>query len=282
MNYTELLRNLTETNTNNEENINPTLPTDINLLLTGGGLASYYEGGVLKYLTKFSQNTNKLNIKNIYCVSGGALFGVLYIADIDIEDVIITYNEVKNDPIKSKKHVTEVLKEMLIKFLPEDIHIKCNDRLTIFVYDVISYITQNRIAINRFESRADLIDIITASCSIPYVTKTSGCYKCRDNKYYIDGIDIDMSLIKESNNLPNLIIDLDHVPYSTKHKINFIDNSIHDIVIKGMNDIHNFIYNEIHNDGKNIIKLLEPTVVYKGCSLYYKIYLWSWDYLKGK
>jgi hypothetical protein len=258
------------------------LPENINILLTGGGLASFYQIGILKYLdTLIYEEIIKTKINKIYSVSGGALIGALYVSGVDMNIFSKEYNNIKS--MKSNRKLTDIAKDMLYTHLPEDSHIKCSNRLNIFVYEIESYKSHIRKVINKFESKDDLINIILASCTVSYITHEKFTYEHK-NKNYVDGIDIDMQLVHDANILYesnenqyvlNLLIDLEYLEYKQKQKYTFTDECIDLLLIKSIYDIEGFMFNK---DIKTI-KLLDKNQIYIGQTLYYKIFLWTMEYL---
>lgn len=263
------------------------LPDNINLLLSGGGLSAYYEYGFLKYLDELNKKINKLNINKIYCVSGGAYFAVLYLNKIDINRAIEVYKcefeKTTNDPIYKKRYLCDIVKGLLEEYLPDDAHLICNDILNIYVYEVGSYGRYTRRLFNNFESKQHLVDIIIASCSIPYVT-TRGSVKIND-KYYMDGIDIDTTLAEHfDKTIPSIMVDLEHLDYKSKHKISFTDNDIEKIIMQGITDMNEFIENSIidnnkKNKKKKVIRQINTGEHYKGQTFFYRVTVWVFRYL---
>lgn len=274
----------------NKGNISANIPKNINILLSGGGLGSFYHSGIIKLVDGYCRD-NGININNIYCVSGGAMMGVLYLNGVDVNMFSKIYNEIKNDPEKKSQYLVDTLKSYLEIYLDDDCHIKCTDKLHIFVYEWKSRRNFERKIISKFDSKDDLINAVIASCTISYITSKNS-HHLYNGKCYVDGIDIDMSLVyndvekdlekqieKDTNvdaNWGDLIIDVTYVDYKMKYKLNFIDENIDELILKGINDVESFLF-ENNTDNKSI-RLLHPNNPYVGQTLSYKIYEWIFDY----
>ena len=72
-----------------------------------------------------------------------------------------------------------VLREWLEFALPDDAHERCTSRLTIIMRALRNL---QLVSMSNFESRDQLIDMLVASCSIPFVTTPTKV----DGRYYID------------------------------------------------------------------------------------------------
>jgi predicted acylesterase/phospholipase RssA len=255
------------------------LPATINVLLTGGGLSSYYEYGALRYLDETRKRTNKLNIKKMYCVSGGAYFGAMFLNGIDINKTVEIYAEMREKTAGEHKgsYLCEIVKTLLEEHLPDDAHERCSNILNIFVYEVESYRKYNRRVFNKFETKKDLIEIIIASCAIPYVTTRATIEY--NGKWYMDGIDIDTSIVDEKDydpTIPSFLIDLEHLEYKSKHKISFTDANIQNIIMKGIEDMDNYVKNNVEN---KVIRILKPGELYHGESFANRVSVWVFRYL---
>lgn len=273
------------------------LPKNINILLSGGGLGSFYQVGIMKLLDGYCLQNN-VNINKIYCVSGGAMVAAFYMNGINVNMFSDIYNEIKNDPEKNSQYLVDVLKQYLTIHLDDDCHLKCSGRLNIFVYEILSRRRIQRKVINKFTSKDDLINVIVGSCTISYVTSRNS-YHTHNGCYYIDGIDIDMGLIthdleqeaeveieaeieieKPKDTVSDLIIDITYIDYKIKYKLSFIDDCIDNLILKGINDMSKYLYeNNIDNKG---IRMLHPQESYRGQTLFSKVCEWICEYLWNK
>jgi len=269
--------------------IKTNFPKYTNILLSGGGLSSFYHISILNYLDELiKENKIKTKINKIYGVSGGALMGALYLSGVDINVFSKEYNEIR--ATKQGTVLTDIAREMMMKHIPDDSHIKCSGRLTIFVYEIESYKSHVRRIINTYDSKDELINIVLASCTISYLTHNKYTFDYK-GKSYFDGIDIDMKLVNDSSELyenldgnitdksmiGNLMIDLEFLEYKQKLKYTFSDECIDSLLIKSIFDFSAFI------EGKQIktIKFLNPNEVYSGHTLYYKVVIWTMGYIFG-
>jgi len=276
----DLNKTITDIINVNKDSIISHIPKNINLLLSGGGLGSFYHVGIVKLLDEYCHN-NSININKIYCVSGGAMIAVLYMNGLDVNLFSDIYNEIKNDPQKCSLYLVDILRHYLETYLDDDCHIKCTNKLYIFVYEWKSRRNFERKVISKFTSKDDLINIVIASCTISYITAKSS-HHSYDGKCYVDGIDIDMSLIEKDTDTEwgDIIIDTTYVDYKMTYKLNFIDDCIDNLILKGINDVELFLFK--NNTDNKAIRLLHPKTPYIGQSISLKIYDWLIEYFWGK
>lgn len=206
-------------------------PKKINLIITGGGLAVYYSVGVLECLRRLDIKINKIS-----CVSGGAIMGASYLCNLDAPTISNGYRNAKKMHDEKKLNTLEVLRNEMMSQFPDNVHELCNDRLIITTNDFIGY-RLNKIVHSKYNSKNDLIDIITASCTIPYFTHKS-LYMYHQNKRMVDGI-YPHYLCSEID-IRCLHINHAFVDYKFSNRFNFSDENIDLIIAKGMEDFKNF------------------------------------------
>src|SRR5438128_2712193 len=99
------------------------IPNQINLVMSGGGIAVYYSIGVIECLRKLNIKINKIS-----CVSAATIIGVSYFCDFNIQQIIGSYYETMKT-YKNKPDLLESLKNELTNKLPSNVHELCNDKL---------------------------------------------------------------------------------------------------------------------------------------------------------
>lgn len=157
---------------------------DIDLIISGGAFNGAYGFGIIMYLKQLEKE-KKIKINKISGSSVGALLGFILICDITdklkmeklylkLQKNLKEEGNLKNMKIMIKKIVNLIIKNK------EDIS-KLNNRL----YINKTNIKDNKdIVISSYNSNKEIIDNLTASCFIPYLTDGKKRFK---NKY-IDGL----------------------------------------------------------------------------------------------
>ena len=145
------------------------------LSFPGGGIYFYWQLGVIHYLRH-----KKYDLDNVQFVgaSAGALTSTLVACNVDIikaTDLAIQL-AAKHDIWKRGLGLVgiwgEIVEEWLDRLLPRNAHEICNKKIHLFVTK-IGYPYPERISINYFNSREELIKVNMASVHIPYVMNKS-------------------------------------------------------------------------------------------------------------
>ena len=162
------------------QNLNQKLiPENINVIVDGGAFNGAYAIGTLLYLKQLE----KQKLTTINKVSGtsiGAILSFLFITDSLFEN-INWFETILNDfrSTSNLKKTHEIIKNLVNKNI-DDVKV-LNDKLLITYYDTNQ---MQQIVTNKYNSKEELIDILTRSSFIPYLTDGNPFYK----DIYSDGI----------------------------------------------------------------------------------------------
>ena len=162
------------------QNLNQKLiPENINVIVDGGAFNGAYAIGTLLYLKQLE----KQKLTTINKVSGtsiGAILSFLFITDSLFEN-INWFETILNDfrSTSNLKKTHEIIKNLVDKNI-DDVKI-LNDKLFITYYDTNQ---MQQIVTNKYNSKEELIDILTRSSFIPYLIDGNPFYK----DIYSDGL----------------------------------------------------------------------------------------------
>ena len=162
------------------QNLNQKLiPENINVIVDGGAFNGAYAIGTLLYLKQLE----KQKLTTINKVSGtsiGAILSFLFITDSLFEN-INWFETILNDfrSTSNLKKTHEIIKNLVNENI-DDVKV-LNDKLFITYYDTNQ---MQQIVTNKYNSKEELIDILTRSSFIPYLIDGNPFYK----DIYSDGI----------------------------------------------------------------------------------------------
>lgn len=138
-----------------------------NLSLAGCGFMGIYHVGVIK---AFKERRPEY-LEKIAGTSCGALVGAAAICDSPIDEIANMFCQLGNEgrsylfgPFSPSFNLPRLLRNLLEKTLPEDAHIRCNNRLSVSITRSID--TQS-VIVNKYESREDLIQVLICSTFVP-------------------------------------------------------------------------------------------------------------------
>ncbi len=196
---------------NQNFNLDLEVPTNFNVYISGGGMASNYCVGFLGYMSNLIQS-NKIRIDKIAGTSSGAYVATLSMGfinqmKIDVDTFREEYLKYYQMQQTKSTDLIDSIYDNLYNGLDNKIIPKFNDRLFINATEV-NYLIPREKVFSKFESREDLINILKCSSCVPYITK-NGLFHTYNGKKYIDGIIVPDELNKLFNNdLPILFINL--------------------------------------------------------------------------
>ena len=224
----------------------------INLCLTAGGIAGVYQAGVTGYLLAL-YNDKKIFFNRIYGSSAGAFAGAFFLFMImryennlptyDIDDFMNMFHVKLPEEAKKENHYLALAwKNILIDIFPEDIHLYCNGKLTIAINVIDNFRIVHK-EISYFKSKEHLIDVITTSMSIPFLTIPSlfARYNCPfTNKSYLafDGVFTPKINPENESIYPVLVVDLHQHPYPLTKRLHLLEKSYDFLAIEGIQDTH--------------------------------------------
>lgn len=226
------------------------------LILAGGGFKGYYHLGLFKIL-KHHEKQNKIKIRHIVGTSTGAISAVIYACDLDFNRWINTFYKIKENIHKSDLHQTVI--NILKDELPENAYQICTNKikistskLTIFGFVEIMF--------DKFESNEHLLQVLSGSIKIPYLTSKSLFGEKINNNYYYDGFFTRLCPIIFNNNIPQLFIKTYASNYSNSLSLKPVDSHIELLSLRGLYESKKFFK---HDKQTKIIKWIEPNNEYK-------------------
>ena len=163
------------------QNIDHTnIPDEIDVIFDSGALNGFMAQGVAMYL-KTLEEMNHTKVRRISGCSAGAMVGLIYFIDI-FHDLTPMFERII-DHFHTHRNFAEFipqLKEFIYEYLTDDLSL-LNGRLYITYYDIE---TKGQVVVSEYADREELLEIITRSSHIPYISTPVLKYKER----YVDGI----------------------------------------------------------------------------------------------
>jgi hypothetical protein len=214
----------------------------INITFTVGGIAGYYGLGLCALLNEMEKH-GLVKVDKTYGASAGAYNCVFLACKLDINKLLNAYDTYRITQKQEHDIMGECNKKSLYKYLPSDVHLKCNEKVNITRTNVTNPIYPHRTVINTYKSRDELIQGLLSSSYIPYVMGKDMYYVDQKGNKYIDGFfpivnNDDKNLMLYVNFLkveyPRLPLLLDGNPHEP-----YIDP----LVLKGIYDAYNFLDN---------------------------------------
>lgn len=218
------------------------LPSNIDLVISGGGLGCYYNLIVIIILYKLVK-LKKLNIRYIYSVSAGSILSVILLCMIYNENFILDADKLREqyDLLKvytndNKNNTLLDNMELLLRsILPSNAHEICSSRLYITV-NKVSVFGIYRENISTFHTFDDLMNIIRCSSSVPFCS-INGLFTKYKDAYYFDGI---LPLYKKNE---YSILYIEYLIMFYKHLFKPNDDNIDKLIENGYNEFMEFLYN---------------------------------------
>lgn len=109
---------------------------EFDVILGGGGFKGYYHLGLFKIL-KHYEKYDKIKIRHMIGTSTGAISAIFYLCNIDFNDWINCFYEIKEHMHKTDLNRTVV--RLLTDLLPENGYELCNNKLKIMTSKINSF-----------------------------------------------------------------------------------------------------------------------------------------------
>lgn len=215
-------------------------PSNIDMVVSVGGFYGFYMIGMDKILKKLEKE-KKINIKRYSGSSVGAICSVLMACNISAHDTINIYNN-----LMYSKNYFEKLKSELLRLLPKDAFLLCNDRVFIHITQIGFPFILNHIVISKFNDNQDLVDAMMASSNMPLFISPKLTYKFR-GKHCIDGCFSTLLPIFKDNLYDQLLIKLYKIKYYQPYVYRPIDSSIEGLIVKGAVETDKFFSGKHHD-----------------------------------
>jgi hypothetical protein len=238
--------------------------TEINVCISGGGMASMYSSGLLTFLY-YLEKHDKITVKHVYGTSAGAISGFFYLllvynqtigyTELNVSRFISDINNNVKDKYAKHPYVIDNWMEYIQENIPVDFYKYCSNKLFI-TFHVIEYgclFIQKTVSV--YTSNEHLINIIRCSGTIPYITIPNIATRLYNTtQYAYDGIYPQVV----DNSRWTLYVNMLYHNYSLTKRISICDKSYEPLFIEGVYDIYHF-YSGMKADKEN-----------KGVIYYYK------------
>jgi hypothetical protein len=217
---------------------------EFDLILGGGGFKGYFHTGLCKILKHYEIN-KQIKIRYIIGSSTGALSAVMYICSIHHHKWINGFYKIKNS-IKNSDLQTVVI-DLIKNDLPDDAYLLCNGKLKISL-SKLTFFGFKHVLIDKFDSNEHLLNVLSASIKIPYLTSNE-IFGCRiNNNIYYDSFFTRITPIIYNNDLPQLVIKTVSINYLNSLSLKPNDSFIELLVLRGLYESKHFLTVNKNND----------------------------------
>jgi len=269
-----------------DENIHvPESTKNINVCISGGGMAGIYFAGCASFLTYMTVNKN-LKIHKIYGTSAGSIAGLLLILclhsiknekyhntkyEMNCSKIIYLVNNRLREKYINNQYITDIWIEFLEEIIPPDLYIICCNKLFITINIFDGFIIRKKV-ISKYKNNKHLLNTIKCSATIPYLTTNNiskyNNYFTETEYYAFDGI----FPIIDDLTFPTLYINLLAINYSLFNRISVVDKCYESLVYDGLHDIYNMYHKYLiyHKNIHNIIYYYDPNkyIIFKKILFY--------------
>jgi hypothetical protein len=229
---------------------------NFDLIIGGGGFRGYYHIGSLYLLKQLEQN-NQINVRQIVGTSSGAIAAVNYACDVDFNEWLESYENIKN-LMKNGYDLHLATIKLLKEKLPQNAHELCNACNVKIVTSKLkwNYLGFTEVIFNNFESFNHLIDCISAAINIPFYTSDNFSGVIINSNRHYDGFFCRLTPIITNNDYPQLVIKTANVLYPTFATLKPKDSHINLLAIRGFLETNKFLKNQ--SDKNKVIQWIDP------------------------
>lgn len=149
--------------------VGPLLRDEAHLSFSGGGFLGIYHVGVAMAFRDFAPHIAK---RKVLGTSSGALAAMCLVSDFPMDKAINNIVKMAKHcrslslgPLHPKFNIFDIMRDDLESYMPEDAHIRSSGKLFVTVTNALTLKSE---IIANFDSREELIDVLMASCFIPY------------------------------------------------------------------------------------------------------------------
>lgn len=219
------------------QSIHPTVPSEIDLVISGGGFLGYYLVGMDRVLKKLSRE-KIIRIVRYSGTSVGALASVAMICGIG-KEMIALYDQLQGHPDYFPK-----IREYFLSILPEDAHERCSGRLFIcittfhLVWNVIPCFRP--MVVSSFQSKEDLVEACMASSNFPFFVSPNLFYRYRGMRC-LDGCFTRNLNVFHDGARPQLLVRLIRIPYSWRSAFSPFQDLITPLIVRGALETERFL-----------------------------------------
>jgi len=233
------------------------LDRELQFVFSGGGFTGYYGVGMGHIINNYM---NPENIKGFIGSSCGALCAVYIACKVPL---FIWYetSQILRRELRRGKSLTEAIYIASNYALPQTAHEMCNKCNVEIVATKVTWTGLEKKVFSNFSSREEVIMCLCASTSLPYFINWKFPYSVKiGDSYYIDGGIMDNLPIKKKCPYDQVVVKSYNLKYPWLYRFTPNDKSIHKLMIKGAEDLFQFINNpHSPENNKKVIKLHEIT-----------------------
>jgi predicted acylesterase/phospholipase RssA len=245
------------------------IPTQIDLVMSGGGFLGYYLLGMDRVFKKLKK-THSLRIVRYAGTSVGSFAAVAMVCNLR-DEMLTLY-----DTLQGNIHYFKELRTSFLSILPPNAYELCSSRVFISI-SVIDFIhgfpILRNIIVSTFSDNNDLVDACMASSNVPFLVSSSMFYMFR-GQLCLDGCFTNYIPLFRDSERRQLIVRLDRIPYSWRAIFTPFSNLALPLVIKGALETEMFFTHSDRQMEKNRILLwYTPTSKSKYDFLYKKLFL---------
>ena len=230
------------------ENFNIKHP-NFDLIVGGGGFRCYYHLGFFKLLKKMNYNP-----RYFIGTSSGAISIVYYICRLTDEQIFNTYDIIQAY-MQSGFCLHDAAVQALHIILPSNAHEICSGKIKIFVSE-LQWFSFTKKYIDHFETLDDLINAISASINIPWLTSNNIFGTIINGSRCYDGCFTSIVPIfcPQTHDLNQLVLLTHRVNYPKRLTLWPGDSHIYLLALKGLIEAKDFFTNKSEHD---IIKWID-------------------------
>ena len=226
-------------------NMESNIPSEMDVIISGGGFLGYYLVGVDRVLRKLCRE-KKTCILHYTGTSVGSLASVAMVCGLG-DRMIELYDQLQGTPDFFPK-----IRSYFLAILPPDAYEKCSHRVHIVIsrlewkYHCLPCLTPY--IVSTFHDNVDLVDACMASCSVPYFVSSTLFYGYR-GYWCMDGFFTKKMHILTDSTRPQLLVRLHRIPFSWRTVFKPYQNMVLPLIVQGAVDTELFFREPLGREG---------------------------------
>lgn len=255
----------------------PPSKENINICISGGGMANMYFAGCASFLTYMVVNKN-VKIHDIYGTSAGAISGLLLLLtlysvknerycgteyEMNCSKFIYLVNNQLREKYTNDPYVIDVWVEVLKDMLPPDFYTVCCRRLYITIHVIDGFSIRKKV-ISEYINNEHLLNTLRCSGTIPFITTKKFASKYFDYLTQTEYWAFDGGIFPSVEDLsyPTIYFNTLYVNYSLLSRMRIEDKCYEPLVLEGLYDIYHTYRKDVKTpknaNTQNIIYYYDP------------------------
>lgn len=236
-------------NSSNDDN-----PLEIDVVVSGGGMKGFFIVGCWSILKSLIEN-NKISVNRWAGTSVGA--GCVAYMCCGVDPVLWSNTYWKTRRLIRSESITivESFRKLSHELLPDNAHELCSGKVFISL-TLLTIFGPKNVIISKYHSKADLIEAVVSSCSIPFMTSRDIISNFRGMRVLDGGFTNNTPLFHDSPR-KQLIFHTPRVHYQSGLVLNMKDPCIDSLIIRGAFIMRQFISGQYHSKSP-ILEWKEP------------------------